>query len=287
MPSIYFHQIFSEEVYKKLPTEIQSQADFLPNYYLGAQGGDVLYLYRVISLPKKNIGAFLHDEGVYSSFLAMLHSVKSGENSKLSYVLGYITHYVLDCVFHPFVLSLCQKYKTAKHTMIESDFDSYFIEKVKGEKPEEYIYPLKKENLDLAEIFDVLYDVAIYSYGSALSEKAFLRAVKWFFIYADEIATPNSKHRKVLFNVEGALKLPHTVSGLYKRKSVNPTFLNLNNETWEFEGDSYNSSVDEMYNIALDESVKLIGIFYDCIKNDKKLPLSDFGKNFLSGKIKK
>ena len=77
-------------------------------YFLGAQGGDVFYLYKMRE-GQKNLGKYLHRKNVYMVFCNFLEAARSGDGCVTSYIAGYITHYAGDIVFHPYVYSLLNR----------------------------------------------------------------------------------------------------------------------------------------------------------------------------------
>ena len=47
MPSSYTHQLIAEQIAEALPENIKSRVSFMPEYFFGAQGGDVFYFYNI------------------------------------------------------------------------------------------------------------------------------------------------------------------------------------------------------------------------------------------------
>ena len=142
MPSLYTHQILAEKVKELLPERTRRYITRDSEYYLGAQGGDVFYLYKMRE-GQKNLGKYLHRKNVYMVFCNFLEAARSGDGGVTSYIAGYITHYAGDIVFHPYVYSLLNRlefedtgnWKGNRHALIESDMDSYFVRKYKDLTP--------------------------------------------------------------------------------------------------------------------------------------------------------
>lgn len=157
MPAQYTHQIYAETLLSLLPEEERARISDLPAYYLGAQGGDVFYFLRLVTPGGGNLGKYLHNTDVYGFFSEMLASLRrDGSSAALSYAAGYVTHYALDTVFHPFVYGTTEKFIAAHpksrirwHAYIESDIDSHFIRKLRGISVTDYVSPLRISELDV------------------------------------------------------------------------------------------------------------------------------------------
>lgn len=67
MPSLYTHQILAEKVMELLPERTRRYVTREGEYFLGAQGGDVFYLYKMRE-GQKNLGKYLHRKNVYMVF---------------------------------------------------------------------------------------------------------------------------------------------------------------------------------------------------------------------------
>lgn len=177
MPSSITHQILAEKICEALSENVKKRIANLPEYYLGAQGGDVLYFYNMTS-REKNFGKYFHRRNIYGVFCSFLRSVQKGDGRVCSYVAGYIAHYAADTVFHPYVywLSEREKRRTGRkkdnfHARIESDLDTYFVQKHKGIKVAEYRFPLRYEELALSSVYQALSGAVAAGKGEPPLEK--------------------------------------------------------------------------------------------------------------------
>ena len=94
MPAFFTHETVCEKVLDRLPEKQAARISDRALFYLGAQGGDPLFLYRD---KNKRLGVVLHREKIYEFFAALLRADCD------SFALGYLTHYAADTVFHPYV----------------------------------------------------------------------------------------------------------------------------------------------------------------------------------------
>lgn len=96
-------------------------------FYLGCQGPDIFFYknYAVHTTPK-NLGELIHKEQTKDVFYkALVHLKEHYSETLLSYIVGWISHYVLDKNIHPYIDS-----KTDwSHKRLEANIDTYIIDK--------------------------------------------------------------------------------------------------------------------------------------------------------------
>lgn len=116
MPSAITHQLVAEETKELLSEGLQHIIERAPDeYYLGCQGPDFLFFYRIGCKSEYNFGKYLHRNRPYEVFALFARILSGDKSAKLphfseeertraySYVLGYITHNCTDATFHPYV----------------------------------------------------------------------------------------------------------------------------------------------------------------------------------------
>ncbi|MDD3429209.1 MAG: zinc dependent phospholipase C family protein [Oscillospiraceae bacterium] len=109
-------------------------------FLAGANGADAFFAYKAWRTysqlyPMADLGQKLHTQKVNAFLTAMLnHAVTDVQKS---YVLGFLTHYALDSLAHPYVTYLCQSenapYSMKKgHNFYETALDSTLYKKDSG-----------------------------------------------------------------------------------------------------------------------------------------------------------
>ncbi|MEG2542764.1 MAG: zinc dependent phospholipase C family protein [Christensenellaceae bacterium] len=128
MPAILTHIITADKVLEKIenPRMKKIITENIDAYYSGSQGGDYFYLYKYYSVwvgtRMKLFGWALHYARTQKFFCECAKYIKQNENDKmLAYLYGYITHYCLDKLLHPYVNADSHSIKT--HNYIEYDLD--------------------------------------------------------------------------------------------------------------------------------------------------------------------
>lgn len=131
MPASYSHYSFGQTVLEKLPQNIKDT--IIPNkesYYIGLNGPDILFYYKPLFKNEiKSYGHSLHSEKAYG-FLekSKRHIIKSQDKISLSYILGFVCHFVLDSTCHPFIAEAVEK-NNVSHATIEAELDGALMRK--------------------------------------------------------------------------------------------------------------------------------------------------------------
>jgi len=123
MADFWTHYYCGSKLLKSHSEMIQSKKIF----YLGCQGPDLFFYkkYAVHTTPK-NLGELIHEKQTKEVFHEALLYLKSNfSETLLSYILGWISHYIIDKNIHPYIDS-----KTDwSHKRLEANIDTYIIDK--------------------------------------------------------------------------------------------------------------------------------------------------------------
>jgi len=156
MPSCITHQLIAEYAEQSFPPEALSAiSDARAYYFLGAQGPDLLFFYRVLSGKENNLGRLLHRKHRYAVFSAFYDLLRGdffrGEarEKAAAYIYGYLTHYCADVAFHPFVYAYLEAHggEGFLHQRIENDWDVYFLREKRGREAEDYTFPFSVKRI--------------------------------------------------------------------------------------------------------------------------------------------
>ena len=150
MPSFNAHYLFAEhelDFIKKTFPEVKINEGAL---WYAAQGPDLFFFARLMPWMKgKNpmdIGDRFHEEANPTQILTAMKKYineNPDDHIAITIMLGFICHYVLDRNAHPYVYAIEEKiYKdghehwdrTWIHNVIEHNFDTYFLMKMKNLK---------------------------------------------------------------------------------------------------------------------------------------------------------
>ena len=179
-------------------------------------------------------------------------------------------------------------WKGNRHALIESDMDSYFVRKYKDLTPHEYKYPLSYSDISCESLFRLMEDSTGERTKRNVRMHAFKTAVKRFIRYNRWLHDGTGGKKKFVYGTEKLFHIPHTLSSLIHRADYDESYFNLERAPWRYPNDDslvFTDGVDELFDRAVSESVRLITRFFDCLENGTPLEYNDFSKHFLTGLV--
>lgn len=121
MPDFWSHLVIGEKVINIINIKrITNACTHYPNVFnLSCQGPDLLLCHKfwpwIKDKPGHKLGVLLHNEGIKKAFSTAFKYVKSSDDDiLLTYMTGYICHYVFDYTAHPFVIKRTDTYPLHK-----------------------------------------------------------------------------------------------------------------------------------------------------------------------------
>ena len=124
MPDYYAHLAFGEKVLRNLPEGLQSRiARQLEAYICGQYGPDPLFF---LNGNTRKIAQRMHRNPSKLPIANLTGAVARGDEQADGYAAGFICHFVLDSVSHPYVLDKMSR-SHLNHTAIEAEFDRFLM----------------------------------------------------------------------------------------------------------------------------------------------------------------
>ncbi len=130
MPATYAHYKFGKAVYRALPQDVrQIVRENSPAFLLGLHGPDLLFYYHAFSKNRVNrLGVRMHSETALDFFEQGRRVYKKRPSYVLlSYLCGFLCHYMLDSECHPYISRYMEAYGVG-HLELETDFDRELME---------------------------------------------------------------------------------------------------------------------------------------------------------------
>lgn len=142
MPAFCTHYLFGEEFLLELPTEKRHNKDFRSAFFYGVHGPDFLLFHRALpTMPGRSfrkLSTTLHsDNPVPLLELMQKLMLQNDDNAYIQgYVAGFICHYALDRVTHPYINflqeAIIRKEKiryteSVVHNRIETNIDKFML----------------------------------------------------------------------------------------------------------------------------------------------------------------
>ena len=240
----------------------------IDSFVLGSNGPDPLFFYQMYNPFKKyhmsKLGSVMHTHKT-GLFLKNMFRFAQTDTQK-DYCLGFLCHYSMDSLIHPFVYYITQAYGSpynisAGHSWFESALDSKISVEVTGQpapQVEYYCPDMSKMQLEqIATLFKKAVDATYEDFDFPRSEyvKAFrdLKIIKNFFY------SPNRSHYWPALMIE---KIGHFEEG-YVVSKVQPCIKDMPDMPfWKHLAvDLYTTeSLDDIINHANYLSARCIGL---------------------------
>ena len=152
MPGYDMHYLFGVHSYRKMSDDTIIKRAVKNNrgsYKLGLLGPDIFFYYATeVVAARKNIGSLMHTTKTDAFLKNMisyvdLHKGRAREIG-ISYLCGFLSHYVVDCICHPYVYWMTDYLHKEinyleKHFRFESDMDIMLLSMYKNTTPYEFM----------------------------------------------------------------------------------------------------------------------------------------------------
>ncbi len=267
MPAIYAHEKFGALVRKQLPPEEQAIINRYPQAFrIGLQGPDFMFFYRAFKGNKIiRKGHFYHHRDAYLFMKKAQRIIRhyGKDSSQYSYLLGFICHFSLDTICHPYVAQAMEQ-TGCSHGEVEGCFDQLLLIK-DGYKPQKYklakLVPKDRETVK-----------AMKAFYPDLSEKKIRKSLVWMCYIKRMLYAPGILKR-------GLLRMLMIITGNYKKYKGHIMSPRLNRKCKEEAGHLY-----RLLKQAVPVSIALVGNFSNACEGKKLSPIfhKDFyGKNMI------
>lgn len=149
MPAFAAHHLLGKQVFDSLRTDTRLPCLEQKPFLLGAQGPDPLLFHRLIPFympgrSARGVSSGLHRARPNRIFSAMADYLKDHpkDTAAFSYACGFLTHYALDSLAHPYIYATQAAIKKSRHipyisfivhNRIEANIDAGMINRVLGE----------------------------------------------------------------------------------------------------------------------------------------------------------
>lgn len=154
MPGFTTHYIFGMKAYNDMPfTPLKHTiAKYRWLYQLGLQGPD-MFFYNIPILRHRdyrNVGSYMHEHKVNAFFECCLRRIgtirsRQQQEEAISYLAGFINHYIADSICHPYVygrigypVDAPTSMYHGMHAHLENELDAILLWKYKKKKPSEF-----------------------------------------------------------------------------------------------------------------------------------------------------
>lgn len=309
------HAYFAIDVYNKLDKKtklfLENNKEDIKTY---AQGHDILFFYYSFNIKKSsNIRTYakvFHKTKTKLFFYNMIEYIKKNnlqyDPKIISFLYGYICHYKLDSIIHPYVTykgGIFKKenketYKyNSKHSDIESYIDAYMIKQKENINPGKFkCYNFCFNNSKITQNLLDLINYTFYKTYNINNIGKYYKKSIWIMKNLYKICRYDPfMIKKASYKFIDKL-LPNNITKLYPisyayNLNNDNYYLNTDHKKWNhprYKEEIYNLSVIDLYKKSLKETTELINninqVLY-CGKNINYLNNFLLDISFSSGKL--
>ncbi len=223
MPSTYAHRLFGELVIQALPEKTAALIEKHRSLYdIGLHGPDILFYHRPLRYSRINQqGRDMHKEKGERFFSDVRQAIRKSadEEAALAYILGFICHFTLDSLCHPYVNRWEEK-TGVPHVEIETEFDKMLLYE-EGKDPWRF---------DTGSHLQPDAEPEVIGGLLGIPREVVYRAVADMKKYGRFFQTENTVVRGVVFAALKVSGLSHGLRGMFLNRRSNPACAESNRE---------------------------------------------------------
>lgn len=282
MPAAMTHNYFANDVYRKLDPKLKRKID-KGSMLVFAEGPDVFYYYLLNPFKVhtvQNFANFVHNSHTKKFFYHYVDCILKFRLEKKKEIVGslygYITHFVLDSITHPFVYYKTGFYDkenpemvtyTKNHAEMELLIDLFMLEKREKKNPKKIkiakmLFPKTEYSIQLKNLLNRVYQDV---YGVSDMGRKHLSSIRQMrFIYRHFYYDPHgiklSCYRILAKVLPRKLKMIEYISYANNLRSK-VSYINYEHDTWCHpldQNETSTASFFDLYQEAVTKAVSLI-----------------------------
>lgn len=302
MPAYSTHYLFAYE----LMDEVRKNVDFSVDeqaVYIGTQGPDIFYDHRILPWMSgrslRKVGSILHRAKPSVILDAMRSYVNQNPNDDIakSYAVGFVLHYALDRVCHPYIYFMQYRFEElykgmhhfTAHNMAEFGLDSYLLYKRLGvQNPASFDTEKTLNYTDLtrthcAKIISSFVSNATEKFVSTADAEQAIGDLRYIQAVTFDPKNKLCRVMKPLEAVISPLAKGFKPSSMFRVDNMQYAvkFANVNHGVWSspFNKVKRNDSFEDLFEQSKADAIRLIKGFFD---NTDLVELTD-DLSFLTG----
>lgn len=267
MPNVWTHIVFGERTAAKAGYQWPSE-DVKPFFRLGAQGPDLFFYHQFWpwkkNKPVEEIGGKIHQESCGPFLVDMIRygHRHSSDFYLQAYILGFLTHHVLDRNAHPYIIYRSGE-KDHKHQRLEVIIDTLLMDEQRGIKT--WKTPVYKEidvGRPLYEPIQKMLEELIWEFFPGNAENLPPQ-------FVDQSYQDMLRALKILFDPIGwknkAFKTQVSPFS-YQKVTINNDYFNREHQAWYHPSDEeekHEESFDDLLKQAEEEGIRILSAVLD------------------------
>lgn len=273
MPYLFAHAMCAVRTRNALQKEGLVLAKHDELYRWGAQGPDIWFYHRPLNAKKtlRSVGNRMHGEHIETTLGAMLEQCRRAQGElrekRFAYFAGFLTHYALDAMAHPFVICRCGRH--AYHSRFECEMDAALLElqgdSIQNKRTYDQMPPVE------GEVVAHMHEAVWIARGEPLPEgeaRQMVRQVRQGLIVMND---PRGVKRRIVRAVETLVGQRGFVSRFIYPTKADPArdVLNLKKNVWHmpWSGEERSESFLELLDAAVIRAEKYVRAAVACLKD--------------------
>lgn len=242
MPGFLTHYLGGQAVLARLPEEMKIAEQHGRIFNLGTQGPDIFFYYApgFLRAGSRGIGSDIHRADFGPFFMHMARWVR--QETVYAYLAGFLVHYALDAVAHPFVNASTQAegitamQESAAHRHFETACDVLMLARLTGLKPAALrqweLIEAPAEHKQLAAI--VFSEGVQKVYNHKLSPQSVYQAMTHMAKLTRLLHSPNGRRKKIAAFIEDRTINARILSVMVHMQEITDgrDYLNLSRAYW-------------------------------------------------------
>lgn len=260
MPAGYTHYQFSEDIIARLANEKIKQIIIRNKelFQIGNHGPDIFFYHHFYNFYDKvnKLGKQMHKEKANTFFEKSF--VNIDDEAKLSYILGFLCHFILDSQMHFYVKKIMTE-TDMSHFEVEAEYDRYLLKNKNLNPVNCYIYSHIQINEHII--------CTIQSFFPQLSYLDIQESLKSMKFVDKVLRAPSYFKRGLLYSLFHLSFHFHQLQGL------------IINYHHNIKMENYYSLLNDIYQKAINEAIEYIDLYINNINLKKSLP-ERFNRNY-------
>jgi hypothetical protein len=247
MPNVWTHILYGEQLLKQ--NEVSFNDEEMQLFKLGTQGPDPFFYHNYLpwkKTPVAEVGLKLHYEHCGPVLLDLIKTAKDSNDNKVkAYVLGFVTHHLLDRNTHPYI-HYKAGYKGNDHQKLEIIIDTLLMKEYRN--IDTWKTPVYKE----IDVGKTLYKPITKMLTNVIEKYYPTTANNMPTNYVGQSYNHMKQALKVLFDPLGwkTKVLKDKVSSFtYQKDIIEKDYLNKDKNTWYHPASNEEESRDSFYEL--------------------------------------
>ncbi len=293
MADFYMHHLFALDVSGSIKRPLDQDL-----VLIGAQGPDPFYfnVFEKTGASSRVLADAMHEKKIDKMLSFMITRASESNDQKLiSYVIGFISHVILDQTIHPYVYHYSGLYKPKKpkvghhrglHMRFERRIDLEMI------KHREQIAPRRKKGLskiipktEIPESIQKMFkDLSSSIYDITGGGDHFTKGIRWMRFVIKTLVADRLGLKRAIFSVIDLFNRRHELflaDFSYAASTKGIDYLNLGHHPWQHPvtGETHHLSVFDLYDLAIKRFDALMETLGPCLFDGDCVHIGDAIEN--------